>query len=96
MECEIGIIGAGAAGLAAASALKAAGKNVICLEASSRVGGRILTIHDPLAPLPIELGAEFVHGLPPETWELIHKAGLTRIAEEESAQSNFQRVSASL
>lgn len=77
IECEIGIIGAGVAGLAATSELKAASKDVVCLEASNRVGGRILTTHDPLAPLPIELGAEFVHGLPPETWELIRKAGLT-------------------
>lgn len=34
-------------------------------------------MHDPLSPLPIELGAEFVHGRPPETWRLIRSAGLT-------------------
>ena len=34
-------------------------------------------MHDALSPLPIELGAEFVHGRPPETWRLIRSAGLT-------------------
>jgi len=76
IECDVATIGAGVAGLAATSRLKAAGKSVVCLEATGRVGGRILTLHDPLSPAPIELGAEFVHGRPPETWELIRKAGL--------------------
>jgi monoamine oxidase len=76
-DCDVVVIGAGAAGLAAAATLVRAGKNVRCLEATDRVGGRILTVHDPLAPLPIELGAEFVHGRPPETWDLIRTANLT-------------------
>ena len=73
-DCDIVIIGAGVSGLAATSMLAAAGLKAICLEATGRVGGRILTVHDPLAPIPIELGAEFVHGLPPETWNLIRTA----------------------
>ncbi len=61
------IIGAGAAGLAAAFHLKAAGVPVVVLEARGRVGGRIHTVHDPLWPVPVELGAEFMHGEPPAT-----------------------------
>jgi monoamine oxidase len=76
-DCDVAIIGAGVAGLTAAATLKRAGKTIRCLEAADRVGGRILTVHDPLAPLPIELGAEFVHGRPPETWKLIRQADLT-------------------
>jgi monoamine oxidase len=83
MECDIAIIGAGVSGLAAAAKLTAAGKKVICLEATDRIGGRILTVHDPLAPVPVELGAEFVHGLPPETWDIIRQNNLT--AYEHSA-----------
>lgn len=71
MECDVTVIGAGVAGVAAAVQLKRAGIDVICLEAASRIGGRVFTMHDSLAGLPIELGAEFVHGRSPEIWELI-------------------------
>jgi monoamine oxidase len=57
LDCDVAIIGAGAAGLTAAGLLIRAGKSVRCLEAADRVGGRILTVHDPLSQLPIELGA---------------------------------------
>lgn len=76
-DCDVAIIGAGVAGLTAAATLARAGKRVRCLEATDRVGGRVFTEHDPLAPLPIELGAEFVHGRPPELIELIRSANLT-------------------
>ena len=59
---DVIVIGAGAAGLAAAAALAAAGREVLVLEARDRVGGRIWTRHEPGAYAPIELGAEFVHG----------------------------------
>ncbi len=64
------------AGLAAGCELAAAGLKVHILEARDRVGGRILTVRDPRASLPIELGAEFVHGRPPEIWEIIRSPGL--------------------
>jgi monoamine oxidase len=46
------------------------------LEARDRVGGRVVSIHDPTAPLPIELGAEFIHGRPPALWRLVRAARL--------------------
>jgi monoamine oxidase len=55
------IIGAGAAGLAAARALHDAGQRVTILEARDRIGGRAWIAYD-LAPHPIELGAEFIYG----------------------------------
>jgi monoamine oxidase len=55
------VIGAGAAGLAAARELVAAGIDVTILEARDRIGGRILTVHDREIGA-IELGAEFLHG----------------------------------
>ena len=51
-------------------------RKVLCLEATGRIGGRILTVHDPFCPVPIELGAEFLHGRPPEVWDVIRQAGL--------------------
>ncbi|MBV9302381.1 MAG: FAD-dependent oxidoreductase [Acidobacteriaceae bacterium] len=71
------IIGGGVAGIAALRELDRAGWKVLCLEARDRVGGRILTIRDPLSPIPIELGAEFIHGRSPEIWDVIKSAKLT-------------------
>ncbi|MEX1117596.1 MAG: FAD-dependent oxidoreductase, partial [Terrimicrobiaceae bacterium] len=56
------VIGAGAAGLAAADRLLQHGRACLILEASGRAGGRIQHLED-FAPWPIELGAEEVHGL---------------------------------
>ncbi len=70
------IVGAGAAGLSAMRTLDRAGKSVLCLEARDRIGGRILTLHKPTCALPIELGAEFIHGRPPETWQLVQEGAL--------------------
>jgi monoamine oxidase len=47
---------------------------VLVLEAQDRIGGRILTRH--VGDGAIELGAEFIHGRPPELWALIDEAGL--------------------
>lgn len=85
LDWDVVTIGAGVAGLAATAKLIAAGQRVICLEATARIGGRILTVHDPLASLPVELGAKFIHGLPPETWQLVRQAGLT--AYEHTAEA---------
>ncbi len=71
---EIIVIGAGMAGLTAARALAEADRKVLVIEAQDRVGGRIWTRH--IGNEAIELGAEFIHGRPPELWALIDEAGL--------------------
>jgi monoamine oxidase len=78
------VIGAGAAGLAAAADLGQAGATTLVLEARDRIGGRILTLHRKGWPLPVELGAEFIHGRPPETFRIVEEAGLLadRLADE--------------
>ncbi len=68
MPTDVLIIGAGAAGLSAALELSRAGLEVEIIEARDRVGGRMFTRHDAALNHPIELGAEFVHGLAPEIW----------------------------
>ena len=68
------IIGAGAAGMAAAHRLTEAGCRVVIVEARDRIGGRIHTLHDTRFPLPVELGAEFIHGRNVETWDLLRAA----------------------
>ncbi|HKG61718.1 MAG TPA: FAD-dependent oxidoreductase [Pyrinomonadaceae bacterium] len=70
-DADVLIIGAGAAGLAAARELSRAGISVIVVEARDRIGGRINT---HFASWPIELGADFVHGKPPETLQIAERA----------------------
>ena len=74
------MIGAGVAGLAAARELHGLGREVIVLEARDRIGGRILTVRDPRVPMPIELGAEFVHGEAPETRRVLREAAVGTVA----------------
>jgi monoamine oxidase len=76
-EERVIVVGAGAAGLVAARALARAGVPVDLIEASERVGGRIITLHDPEWPMAVELGAEFVHGRPESIRRLLDEAGLT-------------------
>src|SRR5437868_5278469 len=72
---DVVIIGAGVSGLAAASELRKSGLSVLILEARNRVGGRAWTRHEPDLSAPIELGAEFIHGRAPETFELLREVG---------------------
>ncbi len=72
---DVLIAGAGAAGLCAARTLTRAGRSVVILEARRRIGGRIHTLEDPLSPVPVELGAEFIHGRPPEIWRAVEAGG---------------------
>src|SRR5512143_3504744 len=71
---DVIVLGAGAAGLAAARRLGEAGLAVLVIEARDRCGGRVHTRHVPSVPVPVELGAEFIHGRPPEIWRLVAAA----------------------
>lgn len=76
---EVIVLGAGVAGLCVGHRLAEAGRIVAVLEARGRIGGRILTAHVPVPgsgrAIAVELGAEFVHGLPQETWTVVREAG---------------------
>jgi len=80
LDADAVVIGAGAAGLAAARVLSERGLRVTVLEARERVGGRVfsrpITGHTP----PAELGAEFIHGRALETRRLLHEAGMRSVA----------------
>jgi monoamine oxidase len=74
--CDVVVVGAGAAGLAAAEALSRGGASVVLLEARPRIGGRVWTQRVRGWPLPIELGAEFVHGRNDDLLTIAREAGL--------------------
>jgi monoamine oxidase len=80
---DVIVIGAGVAGLAAAGALRAAGRDVIVLEARDRIGGRVYTHHEPHGE-PIELGAEFIHGRAEALQRILDDERLTSVEVEGS------------
>ncbi len=59
-ECDVVIVGAGAAGLAAGRTLRAAGMHVRVLEASGRTGGRAFTDTVSLGQ-PWDMGCHWLH-----------------------------------
>ncbi len=81
---DVIVVGAGIAGLAAAQAIKAAGKRVVVIEARSRVGGRIWSWRN--WGKPIELGANWIHtktGNP--LVNLAKQAGVSTTSDPEEA-----------
>jgi monoamine oxidase len=88
------VIGAGVAGLAAAARLAESGVSVTILEARDRIGGRVFTCpdhdHNSASSIPIELGAEFIHGMAREIFEPLEQmnasdgAGATTEVEGDS------------
>ena len=60
-KVDVIIIGAGIAGLAAATELQQQGYKTLILEARDRLGGRIWT-NSSLDQIPLDLGASWIHG----------------------------------
>lgn len=74
---DIVIAGAGSSGLFAAYELSKLGKKIAIVEARERAGGRIQTIHDSNYLIPVEAGAEFIHGNLDITMQLLKDAGIS-------------------
>jgi monoamine oxidase len=70
------VVGGGMAGLAAARRLIEGGSSVLLLEARDRLGGRVHTTSRPGWPIPVEAGAEFVHGRAPVLQKALSEAGI--------------------
>ena len=78
-KLDVAIIGAGAAGIAAARELHGQGVRLLVFEARERIGGRVWTHRNPRTPIPIELGAEFIHGSAPEIEKTLSDAKLPTV-----------------
>lgn len=83
------VLGAGAAGLSAANAIGKTGREVIVLEARDRIGGRVFTSREGNFSVPIETGAEFIHGDLPRTQTLAKAAGAS-LREGDGRQWNVE------
>ena len=88
---DVIVIGAGAAGLAAAAALTRAGRSVLTVEARDRIGGRCDTRRLPGISVPVELGAEFIHGRPEATLSLLKEAGIPPVDTTRTQRLLFGR-----
>ena len=60
-DTDVVIIGAGAAGIAAAIELQSANLKFVVLEARNRVGGRAYTDQETFQSTPVDLGASWIH-----------------------------------
>lgn len=91
---KIAIIGAGIAGLNCAYQLKKSGLSSAVYEASSRIGGRIFTKKDILAPgLYTELGGEFIDSEHKDMLKLCREFGLQLLDTQSSEEKRFVRDS---
>ncbi len=79
VDADVIVIGAGAAGLAAARRLGASSLHTIVVEARDRVGGRVSSHPFARTAVPAELGAEFIHGRADETMALLREMGTAAI-----------------
>lgn len=79
LDADVIVIGAGAAGLAAAAGMGGRSLRVTVVEARDRIGGRVLWTDGSDAREPVELGAEFIHGRAPETMALMREAGTAAV-----------------
>jgi monoamine oxidase len=75
VDADVVVLGAGAAGLAAALSLGRRGYDVVIVEARDRIGGRVWSCVIDGTATPAELGGEFVHGPAPRTMALLRAAG---------------------
>jgi putrescine oxidase len=73
-EADIAVVGAGIAGLVAATELVAAGQEVVVLEARDRVGGRVL--NTVIGGEPNELGGQWVAPYQDEMHALLEELGI--------------------
>ncbi|MGO4706781.1 flavin monoamine oxidase family protein [Microvirga sp. 2MCAF38] len=80
-DVDVLIVGAGAAGLAAAKTLRSVGRTVTVVEARSRIGGRAYT--DRSLDASFDAGAHYVHWRDRNPWRKIATELGVRLDEEE-------------
>ncbi|WP_324674344.1 NAD(P)/FAD-dependent oxidoreductase [Hymenobacter sp. GOD-10R] len=91
-QARIVLVGAGMAGLNCAYQLKKAGLRAQIYEASNRVGGRIFTARNLMAPgLTTELGGEFIDSGHKDMLQLVREFGLSLYDVESPSETVLQK-----
>ena len=81
---DVVVVGAGLCGLALARRLVARGLSVTLLEARERIGGRVLTHHDPQSGLALDMGATWYWPeTEPRIGALIDELGLATLPQHD-------------
>jgi oxygen-dependent protoporphyrinogen oxidase len=83
------VVGGGIAGLTAARELAAAGREVVVLEGSPRIGGKLLTAE--VAGVSVDVGAESMLARRPEGMDLAREVGLGLVHPASTASAVWTR-----
>ena len=87
-DVDIIVVGAGAAGIAAARELRKFGRSFVIVEARSRLGGRAFT--DTALGIPYDAGAQYIHWGERNPWKGIAAELGVALAEDERRSGTFQ------
>lgn len=81
-DAEVVVIGAGAAGLAAAAAIRRSGHSAVVLEARGRIGGRAFTETGLGPERSFDAGGQYVHWAERNPWREIVRAAGVRTSDD--------------
>ncbi len=87
-EADVIIVGAGLSGLIAARAVQRAGLQPLILEASERVGGRILT--EEVDGVPFELGAQWIGDTHHRMFALAEELGVETYPQYDEGETTYE------
>lgn len=79
-SADVVVIGAGCAGLAAATAVAAAGRRVVVVEQAPRLGGRASAFTDPATGERVDNGQHVLFGCYRDTYALLSRVGTNHLA----------------